>query len=318
MILSITVNPSVDISYNIENLKIDDVNRVELVNKDAGGKGIHVSYVLNELGEKVINSGFVGGKLGEFIEKRLDERKISHDFIKLDDETRNCIAIIHNNKQTEILEKGPKIGLEKEKEFLDHLEKLSKNIEIINISGSLPKGLDASFYQKIIKFAKENKIFVSLDTSGNTLKEIVKGEIKPDLIKPNETEIKDIIEKEFPENEEEIRKIFEKAPLKDIPYVIVSQGKDGALFKIKNKIYKAKVPKVKAINPVGSGDSTLAGALSAIFNKEDDEDFIKKSMTCGLLNVLNEEIAHININDFDKYKEKIEIKELIWKFQKKN
>ena len=311
MILSITANPSVDISYNIENLKIDDVNRVELVNKDAGGKGIHVSYVLNELGEKVINSGFVGGKLGEFIEIRLDERKISHDFIKLDDETRNCIAIIHDNKQTEILEKGPKIGLEKEKEFLAHLEKLSKNIEIINISGSLPKGLDASFYQKIIKFAKENKIFVSLDTSGNTLKEIVKGEIKPDLIKPNETEIKDIIEKEFPENEEEIRKIFDKSPLKDIPYVIVSQGKDGALFKIKNKIYKAKVPKVKAINPVGSGDSTLAGALSAIFNKEDDENFIKKSMTCGILNVLNEEIAHININDFDKYKEKIEIKELI-------
>lgn len=311
MILSITANPSVDISYNIENLKIDDVNRVELVNKDAGGKGIHVSYVLNELGENVINSGFVGGKLGEFIEKRLDERKISHDFIKLDDETRNCIAIIHDNKQTEILEKGPTISFEKEKEFLAYLEKISKNIEIINISGSLPKGLDASFYQKIIKFAKENKIFVSLDTSGNTLKEIVKGEIKPDLIKPNETEIKDIIEKEFPENEEEIRKIFDKAPLKDIPYVIISQGKDGAIFKIKNKIYKAKVPKVKAINPVGSGDSTLAGALSAIFNKEDDEDFIKKSMTCGLLNVLNEEIAHININDFDKYKEKIEIKELI-------
>lgn len=311
MILTITANPSVDISYNIENLKIDDVNRVELVNKDAGGKGIHVSYVLNELGENVTNSGFVGGKLGEFIEKRLDERKISHDFIKLDDETRNCIAIIHDNNQTEILEKGPKLGLEKEKEFLDHLEKISKNIEIINISGSLPKGLDASFYQKIIKFAKENKIFASLDTSGNTLKEIVKGEIKPDLIKPNETEIKDIIEKEFPENEEEIRKIFEKSPLKDIPYVIISQGKDGAIFKIKNKIYKAIVPKVKAINPVGSGDSTLAGALSAIYNKEDDEDFIKKSMTCGLLNVLNEEIAHININDFDKYKEKIEIKELI-------
>ena len=318
MILTITANPSVDISYNIENLKIDDVNRVELVNKDAGGKGIHVSYVLNELGENVTNSGFVGGKLGEFIEKRLDERKISHDFIKLEEETRNCIAIIHDNNQTEILEKGPKIGLEKEKEFLDYLEKISQNIEIINISGSLPKGLDTSFYQKIIKFAKENKIFVSLDTSGNTLKEIVKGEIKPDLIKPNETEIKDIIEKEFPENEEEIRKIFEKSPLKDITYIIVSQGKDGAIFKIKNKIYKAKVPKVKAINPVGSGDSTLAGALSAIYNKEDDEDFIKKSMTCGLLNVLNEEIAHININDFDKYKEKIEIKELIWKFQKKN
>lgn len=310
MILTITANPSVDISYNIDNLKVDDVNRVEKVNKDAGGKGIHVSYVLKELGEEVTNAGFIGGKLGEFIEERLEQREISHDFIKLDDETRNCIAIIHDKNQTEILEKGPEVSEEKEREFLNHLEKISKKLDLINISGSLPKGLDYNFYQKIIKIAKENKTFVSLDTSGESLKKVVEGKDKPDLIKPNEKEIVDIIGKDFPRNEKEIKEIFETENLKEISHIIVSQGKEGAIIKIKDKIYQAKVPQVKAINPVGSGDSSLAGAISAIVNKENDQEFIKKSMTCGILNVLNEEIAYIELEDFDKYKEKIEIREI--------
>lgn len=310
MILTITANPSVDISYNLDEFVIDDVNRTEKVEKDAGGKGIHVSYVLKELGEDVVNSGFVGGKLGEFIEKRLDERKISHDFIKLSDETRNCIAILHDGNQTEILEKGPKVSKDKEDEFLKHLKEIGKDIDLISISGSLPKGLDSSFYKKIIEFAKKENIFVALDTSGKTLKDLVNGEIKPNLIKPNEKEIIDIIGEDFPKDDEKIKEIFKKAPLSDISHIIVSKGAAGAVVKINDRIYKAKVPKVKAINPVGSGDSSLAGAVSAVFNKESDEDFIRKSMNCGLLNVLNEEIAHINMDDFDKYYKKIEIKEI--------
>ena len=136
------------------------------------------------------------------------------------------------------------------------------------------------------------------------------GKIKPDLIKPNEKEIVDIIGKDIPKDDEKIKEIFESEFLKGISHIIVSQGSEGAVVKIKGKIYKAKVPKVKAVNPVGSGDSTLAGAISAIKNMEDDINFIKKSMTCGILNVLNHEIAHINMEDFDKYYNQIKIKEI--------
>ena len=87
-------------------------------------------------------------------------------------------------------------------------------------------------------------------------------------------------------------------------------GKDGAMVKIKDKIYNAQVPKVKAINPVGSGDSSLAGALFAIDKDYDDINIIKTSMTCGLLNVLTEEIAHIEIEKFDKYFNEIKVEEL--------
>ena len=308
MILTITANPSVDISYELEEFKIDDVNRTNEVLKDAGGKGIHVGYVLNELGANIVHSGFVGGALGEYIKKTLEDKGQESRFIEIEETTRNCIAILHEGKQTEILEKGPTILSKEEEEFLERLDEISAGCDYINISGSLPSGLDVSFYKKIIDYAKKNNKFISIDTSGKTLEEIINSDIKPDLIKPNETEIADVLHARV--NKNNLPGVLLKSPFKDIKYIIVSMGKDGAIIKANDKIYEANVPLVEAINPVGSGDSSLAGALYAIDNDKDDVDIIKTSMTCGLLNVLNKEIAHINMDDFDKYYNQIKVEEI--------
>ncbi|WP_105301371.1 hexose kinase [Anaerococcus marasmi] len=308
MILTITANPSVDISYQLEKFNIDDVTRTSDIEKHAGGKGIHVGYVLKELGSKPVHSGFAGGKLGEFIEEGLENRGQEARFVKIKGDTRNCIAILHEGKQTEILEAGPTISKEEEEEFLNKLDQISEGCNIINISGSLPKGLTSDFYKEIIKYAKKHDKFVSVDTSGNTLKDMINAEEKPDLIKPNETEIADVLGRKI--EKKDLKEILKQEPFKDIPYIIVSMGKDGAMVKIKDKIYNAKVPKVEAVNPVGSGDSSLAGALFAIDEGKSDEEIIKTSMTCGLLNVLTEEIAHIEIEKFDKYFEEIKVEEV--------
>lgn len=308
MILTITANPSVDISYQIDDFKIDDVNRSDKVVKDAGGKGIHVGYVLKELGEEVVHSGFVGGILGAYIENTLESKGQNSRFVKIKEDTRNCIAILHDKNQTEILEKGPNVSKKEEDEFINNLDQISKDCKIINISGSLPKGLDPSFYKKIIAYAKKNNKFVSVDTSGKILEAIINSDIKPDLIKPNEKEIADVLKIEV--KKEKLAEILLEKPFKDIKYIIVSLGKDGAIVKIDKKIYKASVPKVHAINPVGSGDSSLAGAIYAISCGKDDIDIIKTSMNCGLLNVLNKEIAHINMKDFDKYYQQIKVEEI--------
>lgn len=308
MILTITANPSVDISYQIDDFKIDDVNRSDKVVKDAGGKGIHVGYVLKELGEEVVHSGFVGGVLGAYIENTLQSKGQNSRFVKIKEDTRNCIAILHDKNQTEILEKGPSISKKEEDEFINNLDQISKDCKFINISGSLPKGLDVSFYEKIIGYAKENNKFVSVDTSGKILEAIINSDIKPDLIKPNEKEIADVLKIEV--KKEKLAEILLEKPFKDIKYIIVSLGKDGAIVKIDEKIYKASVPKVQAINPVGSGDSSLAGAIYAISSGKSDIDIIKTSMNCGLLNVLNKEIAHIKMEDFDKYYQQIKVEEI--------
>lgn len=308
MILTITANPSVDISYQLEKFNIDDVTRTSDIEKHAGGKGIHVGYVLKELGAAPVHSGFVGGKLGEFIEEDLEKIGQKTRFVKVKGDTRNCIAILHEGKQTEILEAGPTISIDEKEEFINNLNQISEGCHIINISGSLPKGLTSDFYKQIIKYAKKHNKFVSIDTSGNTLKDIINSEEKPDIIKPNETEISYVLGRNIEKGD--LKEILKEEPFKDIPYIVVSMGKDGAIVKIKNKIYNAKVPKVLAINPVGSGDSSLAGALFAIDKEKSDEEIIKTSMTCGLLNVLTEEIAHIEIEKFDKYFNEIEVEEV--------
>lgn len=308
MILTITANPSVDISYQLEKFNIDDVTRTSDIEKHAGGKGIHVGYVLKELGAAPVHSGFVGGKLGEFIEEDLEKMGQKTRFVKVKGDTRNCIAILHEGKQTEILEAGPTISIDEKEEFINNLNQISEGCHIINISGSLPKGLTSDFYKQIIKYAKKHNKFVSIDTSGNTLKDIINSEEKPDIIKPNETEISYVLGRNIEKGD--LKEILKEEPFKDIPYIVVSMGKDGAIVKIKNKIYNAKVPKVLAINPVGSGDSSLAGALFAIDKEKSDEEIIKTSMTCGLLNVLTEEIAHIEIEKFDKYFNEIEVEEV--------
>ena len=308
MILTITANPSLDVAYHLEKFNIDDVTRIDSASKHAGGKGIHVGYVLSELGEKVIYSGFVGDKFGEFIEEDLRQKGHESRFIKIKEPTRNCIAILHEGKQTEILEAGPTISQAERDEFINKLDEISADCSVISMSGSLPKGLDSSFYKEIIAYGKSHDKFVAVDTSGKTLKNVVNAEIKPDLIKPNETEVADLLGEEI--TKDNIKEALKKAPLSEIEYVIVSLGKDGAVVKAGDRVFKASVPEVKAINPVGSGDSSLAGAIFAIDQGKSAEEVIKTSMTCGLLNVLTEEIAHIEIEKFDKYYEQILVEEI--------
>ncbi|WP_308652854.1 hexose kinase [uncultured Anaerococcus sp.] len=308
MILTITANPSVDMSYQLDKFNIDGVTRTDKVIKHAGGKGIHVGYVLHDLGEEVVHSGFVGGKLGEFIEEGLEARGQKAKFIKIKEPTRNCLAILHEGKQTEILEAGPTISPAEREEFINKLDQISQGCKAISMSGSLPKGLDPSFYKDIISYGKNKGIFVAVDTSGQTLKDVVNADIKPDLIKPNETEVADLLGEEI--TKDNIKDALEKSPLSEIEYVIVSLGSDGAVVKAKDRIFKASVPRVTAVNPVGSGDSSLAGAIFAISRDKKPEEVIKTSMTCGLLNVLTEEIAHIEIEKFDKYYEQILVEEI--------
>ncbi len=90
----------------MDELKIDTVNRVVDVTKTAGGKGLNVTRVLSEFGDPVVATGLVGGKLGDYLVENIDD-KVTKRFFSIQGETRNCIAILHGENQTEILEKDP-------------------------------------------------------------------------------------------------------------------------------------------------------------------------------------------------------------------
>src|SRR5699024_7596982 len=108
--------------------------------------------------------------------------------------TRNCIAVIHDGgQQTEILEGGPEIKLSEAQDFMQKFRSAVKEVELVTMSGSLPQGLDKGFYNQLLTIAKENDTPVLLDTGGALLEKALHHDDKPFLIKPNETEIADLL-----------------------------------------------------------------------------------------------------------------------------
>lgn len=309
MILTVTMNPSVDIRYNLEHLNVDAVNRVANVSKTAGGKGLNVSRVLVQLEEEVAATGFLGGSLGSFIRTQINDLGINDRFIDSIEDTRNCIAIIHDGQQTEVLESGPVISEREQIEFLKQFRSYVKNTEIVTISGSLPKGLDANFYVKLLEIAHEHDTKVLLDTSGEALKVSLKSARKPYLIKPNEDELADIAGREI-NTKEQIIEALKNPVLDGISWIVVTLGEQGALIRHEDQFYQVQIPKVEVKNPVGSGDSVIAGFAAGIRKNLADEDLIKFGISMGILNAMEEKTGHINPQKIEWCTDQLDVKNL--------
>ncbi|BCA85554.1 tagatose-6-phosphate kinase [Enterococcus saigonensis] len=300
MIVTITMNPSIDISYPLDTFKLDTVNRVTNVKKTAGGKGLNVTRVLKQLDDEVIASGLLGGFLGESIKKDLDEANIAHSFSQISGETRNCIAVLHEGMQTEILESGPVISVTEAEDFLNHFTKLVEKARILSFSGSLPAGLPKDFYAQMIAICNKNNKPVILDCSGESLKLVLESKAKPLLIKPNTEELADLLGKDVSEDIHILKETLNDSLFAGIEWIVVSMGAKGAFAKHQDKFYHVEIPKIDVINPVGSGDSTVAGLTSAINNGDSDSDVLKKANVLGMLNAQEAVTGHVNLDNYQK------------------
>ena len=309
MILTVTLNPSIDISYPLEELKLDTVNRVSEVSKTAGGKGLNVTRVLAESGETVGATGFVGGTNGQFIKTHLP-RDVQSFFYDILGDTRNCIAILHEGNQTEILEAGPEIIRTEALGFLHHFKLLMPTADVIAISGSLPTGLPVDYYASLIEIAKEAGRKVVLDSSGKSLEAVLHSPFKPTVIKPNREELSQLLGRDVSADFEDLKEVLKDPLFEGIEWVIVSLGADGAFAKHGDVFYKVDIPKIEVVNPVGSGDSTVAGIASALYHQEDDQALLTKANVLGMLNAQEATTGHINIHRYDDLYQQINVKEV--------
>lgn len=264
MILAVTMNPSVDISYPIPDFKLDDVNRVEQVRKTAGGKGLNVARVIRQMDEDILTTGVIGGTIGDFITQELTKTKIANDFLKINQESRNCIAILHNGQQTEILESGPTLTEEEGAAFVKKYQELLSAVSIVTISGSLPKGLAPGYYQQLVEIGREQGIPVIVDTSGKSLRQVLVHKVKPFAIKPNATELSQLLCGEVGPDTGSLKQALSDKIFQGIEWIVVSMSADGAFVKQGSEYYRVTIPAIDVVNPVGSGDATVAGLAVAL------------------------------------------------------
>lgn len=309
MILVINLNASVDKRYKMKDLIKGEVMRASEVDNTPGGKGIHVANVATILGEDCIATGYLGGKSGEFISEKLQDYGIKQDFVQVTGETRSCLAIItESGAQTEILEPGPTVTPEEQEAFLAKYKELLSKASVVAASGSMPKGLPGDFYGQLISLAhKAGKPFL-LDTSGEALIQGIKAQ--PYFVKPNNDEIKVLVGAEL-RSDEDIVHVLKKFMEDGIKLPVISLGAQGSMAGYNQHVYKITVPKIQCKNPVGSGDSFVAGIAVGIERGMAIEDVLSLGAACGTANAMEDESGFVRKEVVEELFPQIKIQQIV-------
>ena len=302
MILTVTMNPSIDTAYPLDGaLKIDDVNRVTPT-KTAGGKGLNVTRVLGQLGDDVVATGLLGGKMGMFLADRMDEDGVTHDFAEIAGESRVCIAVLHEGNQTEFLEAGPEVSADELAGFTEKFRGLAAQADVVTMSGSLPRGVDAGYYAELVGIATEAGAKVLLDTSGASLDAALAADVKPYLVKPNLSELGALLGKMFEPGDLAAVKaaIEEDERFNGVAWVVVSMGAAGSAAFHDGQVFRAVPPRIECVNATGSGDSTIAGFAHGIAAGAEPAEVLRLGNACGTLNAMDPKTGHLPMERWDE------------------
>ena len=309
MILTVTLNAAIDKRYVVEEFKVGEVNRVKECAYVPGGKGLNVSKPAAVAGAEVVATGFVGGHAGNYIEASLKDYHVKSAFYHLESESRSCINIWDekNCVQTEFLEPGFTVTESEFQGFVEEFKELVKQADVVAMSGSVPKGLDGTAYQKLVKVVKDAGKKVILDTSGKLLEMGI--EACPTMIKPNIDEIRMLTGKEC----NEIGEIVEAAKeihARGVEVVAVSLGADGSLAVSDEGVFRAIVPRIDAVNTVGCGDSMIAGFALGFAEGMSIEETLRKASAISAAAALREETGYFVMEDMERLYPQIKIEKM--------
>lgn len=260
MIITVTLNPSIDRTLRVDGLKRGGVNRVELVRLDAGGKGVNVSRALAAYGcdtHAILVSAQLGG---EWMASELDAAGIAHTSVAASGITRSNITLVDTDGSvTKLNEPGVVLTAE----ILADVEAALDGLPLANnwvvFAGRLNPGADENTYAELVSFCKERGAKVVLDASGKSLDLALTA--CPDLIKPNQHELGGIVGRTL-STVGEVITAAEEVLAKGVGSVLCSLGKDGALLISQAGVVHVE-PAAEVIGtPVGAGDILLATFLA--------------------------------------------------------
>ena len=293
MVYTITFNPALDYIIQVENFKIGEINRTKTETILPGGKGLNVSIVLKNLGIENTALGFISGFTGEELKRKMEAQGVKTDFVKVKEGiTRINVKISSMNEkkveETALNGVGPLITENDIEVLMEKLQKMSTN-DLVILSGSIPKNIDNTIYEKICKNLNEKGITFIVDSTQELLMNVLK--YHPFLIKPNKDELEETLNCKISTKEDIIQSAKELKKL-GAQNVLVSLGNDGALLLTKeDKTYYSKAPKGQVVNTVGSGDSMVAGFLAGYHQTKDYEVALKTGVATGSASAFSTRLA---------------------------
>lgn len=284
MILSVTLNPSLDHALFLKELKLSDTNRVVRTETDAGGKGVNLSRVVAELGGSTQATGFLGGGPAAFIRCVLDVQGVAHCFVDIQGTTRTNLSVEDESDRppTTFNERGPEIRPAEWKALLAKVRELAPQVRWMALGGSLPPGVPPDAFAVLARIGTESGCRVVLDADGEPMR--LGMEARPAFIKPNQKEASRLLDREVSTEAEAVaaaRELLGRLDPGPDSFVVISRGADGAVLASRNGAWLGKSPEVDVRSTIGSGDSMIGGILWALESGQELAEAFRYGLAAG-------------------------------------
>lgn len=290
MILSVTLNPSVDHTLLTNGLHLHDTNRVQRTETDAGGKGLNLSRIVTELGGETVATGFLGGGSGAYIQHRLDEEGVPHRFVAIRGVTRTNINIeAGDGPPTTLNERGPEISPEEWAGMKALVTELAPRAGWVTFGGSLPPGIGTDAWVELVRLVRSvSGARVLVDADGESM-QLALAE-KPDLMKPNAAEAGRLVGFAV-EGDASAIEAARQLQGRTGGDVIVSRGAAGAVLATAEGCWIAPGIPVEVRSTIGSGDSMLGGYLSVLDRSGGPAEALAMGLAAGAATAMSDGTA---------------------------
>ncbi|GMA39772.1 1-phosphofructokinase [Mobilicoccus caccae] len=281
MIVTVTPNPSVDRTIEVDVLRRGEVHRATSTRLDPGGKGINVSRAIDAHGGATLAVLPVGGAHGRMMTELLDATGTPVRAVPIEQSIRANVAIVEpDGSTTKVNEPGPQLSPAEVEAFLaaaGDAVGTSPGAWIVGC-GSLPGGVAGDFYAGLVRLAHDHGCKAAIDTSGAPLAQAVPA--GPDLIKPNRVELGELVGADL-SSVGDVVDASRELISGGIGELLVSLGRDGALLVTAHSVALAAATVDRPVSTVGAGDCTLAGYLLALDTGADAPTALRQAVAFG-------------------------------------
>jgi tagatose 6-phosphate kinase len=309
----VNANPSVGLIYRMREFTLGAVNRSSPPLQWPNGKSINAAIAFKRLGGDPVAVFPSGGALGEYLEWSLGSDLIRTKTLRISKEIRRTYLFFSNMGgaciETQVLEPGPNLSLDEQREFFMIVREVCQNEELCVISGYTPAGTHPDFYERLIHEIKSSTgCKVVLDTSGEALTHAVTS--GPDILKINDIELAEILDVEIGDSVQRTLEEMERLGSRNkIANVIVTRGPNSVLaWSANHGAFEAIPPTVNVTNSVGAGDCFIAGWLSRI--NEGIEASLKMAVATASAKVMTMLPRDIDLGSLAELHERVKVTQL--------
>ncbi|EHA16628.1 1-phosphofructokinase [Halomonas sp. HAL1] len=310
-VLCITLNPALDLAFNLDALVLGSVNRPTSTQLEAAGKGVNVARVLAELGHSVTVSGFLGSENDAPFALAFKQLGLADAFVRVPGSTRiNAKLAEQGGRVTDINGPGMPIDATHLQTLIDTLDaELSSAMppQAVVVAGSLPPGLSLDGFRQLLEHLNASGVPLWVDTSGPALNAAI--DAHPAGIKPNENELADWAGDTLDTTPARLT-AAKRLHQSGIAHALVSAGAEGVLWVNAQGAWHATPPKVTATNTVCAGDTFVAGMLHGLLNQHDPERTLRFATALSAEAVRHVGVGNANAADFDSLQQHTRIRRL--------